>query len=168
MKSDITREEIKSLSSNLMSQDEEKKKDRGYKTVEDFRMNALKNQFYSMQRIDLLVISLSTGGIALVLSYLKDLSPTESCLSIIGYISVILFFLSILTNLGSQITAHKAHANDAEWARERIQFLNGVSKDDAEDTPVLYDNLTMIFNGISIWSLITSVILIIVMLGCAI
>lgn len=79
--------------------------------------DAKSREFYSVQRIDLLIISLSGGGLYVTFETIKFLMSEHICadrcfLKIAG----ISFVLSILSNFISQITAYQSNKHEACWA----------------------------------------------------
>jgi hypothetical protein len=79
----------------------------------------LSNQYwhYSIQRIDLLVISISGAGIYVILESFKFFYDKKICCCdyIFLKISGFLFIASIIVNLLSQLTGKKANEYDVKW-----------------------------------------------------
>ena len=71
------------------------------------------NKKYSIDRFDILIISLSSGALGLSISYLKDILKDLHCVNLTSLkMSWILFALAIICNLLSQRTAFVANEKE--------------------------------------------------------
>lgn len=146
-----------------MSKKDEKriKKDRSYSTMQMFRTNALTKEFYSYQRIDLLIISLSTGGILVLLSVFgnKDIN-LDTCSKVLLFICLVLFVLAIFSNIFSQVFAAKANRENAEWSLNELEIINDQT-DESEEYNVdkTSSNWTTYLNASSMIFLVLSILL---------
>jgi len=83
---------------------------------------------YSVQRFDLLIISISGAGIYLMFETLKFLkTPANHICSvnvILLKITGVLFMLAIIVNLISQLTGWHANSNEDKWINIEIKKKN--------------------------------------------
>lgn len=99
--------------------------ERVYKCVESYRDRSFNTRFYSMQRIDLIVVTLSTGGIIAILNMLDKLIVLSCCCAkTFSMLAVISFGLTIAFNLASQFSSHALNKNEADWADSEMDRLN--------------------------------------------
>lgn len=94
---------------------------------------ALSNKWYAIARIDLLIVSISAGGIYIVFEALKFLSESKSCvptwpLKVAG----LLFTISIILNFISQFYGAWANGNEAILAKNEIERHSDEPVDDVE------------------------------------
>lgn len=146
----------------------EKYNERNYRQFEEYRLNSLQNMFYSIQRTDLIIISVSTGGIVILLSFVNSLNEREivldSCDKFLTFFSILFFIITIFINIGSQFTAKKYHDLEANWALQEMNELNNIDKEDVQDSKI-WDDLTILGNKTSLTTLIIGVILSVILLG---
>lgn len=135
------------------------KEQRNYDSIRDYRDRSFKNAFYSIQRIDLIIISLSTGGIVALLNYLKDvILINNEYLSNIFFNSILLFVLTIIFNIASQFTSYKSNEIEGNWAHQELKRKNGVSFKTMSDNTTL-EIITMTLNYVSIAVLVIAMTL---------
>ena len=86
--------------------------------------------FYSIQRIDLLIISISSAGIYASLEIMKYVMASEllkpdqvAGFNIYFKITSLLFIVAIITNFVSQWTAHKGTSYSIESTKKEIYAL---------------------------------------------
>ena len=79
---------------------------------------------YSIQRIDILTVAISGGGIYVCLETLKFLSENDINPTWIIKISGFLFLVSVVLNFVSQVYGRKAHEKDYLWSQTMIEFLD--------------------------------------------
>lgn len=77
--------------------------------------------FYSIQRIDLLIISISGAGIYVCLETLKFLTESQKEINLIIKISAVFFLFAIIVNFLSQIFGYKANENDYLMCQTEIE-----------------------------------------------
>ncbi len=128
--------------------------------------------FYSIQRIDLLIVSFSAGGIYLcleLLKYLKENSPDENLLFI--KISGTLFLLSIVVNFVSQKFGYLSNKMDylmceveIDCEGKKLNKKQELEKEDYDKKADLYSKCTDYLNYISIVAMLLGLILIAVFL----
>lgn len=84
--------------------------------------------FYSMQRIDLLIISICGAGIYICLETIKYFSEKGEDISIFIRISGGLFLLGIIINFLSQIFGYKANEQDYLMCDAEIEAGKNINK----------------------------------------
>jgi len=149
-----------------MSKKKEKYKDRIYNNLESYRLNSQNNKFYSMQRIDIIIISLSTGSIIVLLNY-TDKIVLYNCfyMSLLYFLALIIFSLSIGSNIISQWYSHKVHQIESAWASKQMEVLNKVCKENNVEDTSNKNKITCISNKVSVWSLAIAVAISFILLG---
>jgi hypothetical protein len=110
------------------------------------RDRAFEHKWYSIGRIDLLIISISAGGIYIAFEVLKFLkvekfSVDESFLKLSG----LAFAVAIIFNFLSQLFAVEAHQCEAIWAKHKINQARNKPSDLKEIAKV--DRQVEFFNG---------------------
>ncbi len=73
---------------------------------------AYQNMFYSIQRIDLLIISISGAGIYVCFEAIKYLRTNNLCSSVWIKVAGALFLFAIIVNFISQLTSYKSNRDD--------------------------------------------------------
>jgi hypothetical protein len=84
---------------------------------------SLENAEYAVTRLDILTISLSTGGIFLVFEIAKELIDQKALNWLV--IIAVAFPLTIIVNLISQWTSYKENGLSAELAKNTSRFKRG-------------------------------------------
>ncbi len=114
--------------------------------IKDRQKLSWEGTFYSLKRIDLLIISISGSGIYICFETIKYLVENKySDIPSLIKCSGITFLLAIIINFISQITGHLSNKNDflmcdAELAEDEDD-INKYDKESAK-----YDKITQIFN----------------------
>ncbi|NQU32407.1 MAG: hypothetical protein HQ521_04165, partial [Bacteroidetes bacterium] len=81
---------------------------------------------YSIERFDILIISLSTGGLVLSIGFVKDIIGDYSKVNtILLKITWLLFACSLIMNLLSQATGYFANRLDLKITRDIIRTEEG-------------------------------------------
>lgn len=118
---------------------------------------------YSIERYDILIISLSSGGIALVAGFFdkfKDIDKSDL------YYGILFFSISIIINLLSQVTGYFANRNDIKYCNEEIKELEGKSYNlnyqKYDCFKKIFDFFTTLFNSISLLSFIAGGIFVLI------
>ena len=112
--------------------------------------------FYSSQRMDLLIVSLSSAGIYVCLETIKHLSNNEACISLWLKFSGVFFLFSIMINFFSQIFGYKANEKDFLMCQVEIETDEKMSKKEKAElkkydlSSIKFSKLTDMFNYISI------------------
>ena len=107
-----------------------KKKSTKMEELKERSKNSLQSMFYSMQRIDLLVISISGAGIYIVLETLKYLTDNEMCICNLIRWSGGLFLLAIILNFLSQMSGFKTNEQDYLMCQYEIGAGKKISKEE--------------------------------------
>ncbi len=125
---------------------------------------------YSIERFDLLLISLSTTALVLSIGFVKDLIPNfkeldTSCLKF----SWLLLTSSLILNLISQVSGYFANEKSIKVARnsirlERGKVAQGNQKSIKRQERIL-SKTTMILNAICLLSLIIGTIILIIFIS---
>ena len=83
-----------------------------------------KSETYSRQRIDVVTIALSTGGIILGLSVLKFIYEQKITVNTdLLKVSIVAFAITIIVNYVNQHVAAKAHSREKKWARKEDEII---------------------------------------------
>lgn len=94
---------------------------------EKHQTGALERKFYSIQRIDLLIITISGACIYIVFQILQFLQSSDAhCINpstILLKVSAIFSVLAIVVNFLSQISGYHANKNEAHYANGFIKQL---------------------------------------------
>lgn len=119
---------------------------------------ALERKFYSIQRIDLLIITISGACIYIVFQILQFLqSPDADCINqstILLKVSAIFSVLAIVVNFLSQISGYHANKNEALYANRFIKQLIADKMDEKalekfDNKSSHYSKLTNMANTVS-------------------
>lgn len=118
---------------------------------------------YSIERFDILIISLSSGGIVLVAGFFDKFKGIDKS---DVYYGSLFFSIAIIINLLSQVTGYFANLNDIKYCKEEIKELKGknynLNYQKYDCFKKIFDFLTTLFNGISLLSFIAGAIFILI------
>ena len=133
------------------------------KKLESLIEKANANLKYSIDRFDILIISISSGGLVFSMSFVKDLLLEKKNIDFLQLkISWILFSTAIIINLLSQISAYYANKYDIKVTRNIINEEIGKpifgNQCKLELLQNVMNNITVIFNAISLLSLIAAIL----------
>jgi hypothetical protein len=121
---------------------------------------------YSLQRFDILIISLSSGGLALSASLYENFKNVDKNLINIAWI---FFSSALIVNLLSQITGYMANKLDIKCTNILIDEIKGTEEEGSHKKldclKEIYNSLTKVFNILSFLSLTTAIILIILFIN---
>jgi hypothetical protein len=121
---------------------------------------------YSIERFDLLLISLSTTALVLSIGFVKDLIPNfkEIDTSYLKF-SWLLLSLSLILNLISQVTGYFANEYSISVTKNIIKIERGKKESENQKTFIWWETFlsdtTMILNGICLFSFIIGSIILI-------
>lgn len=101
------------------------------------------NMFYSIQRIDLLIISVSGAGIYLCLESLKFMYSNKLPINCSLKVSAGFFVFSIATNFISQFISYQSNRYDYLNCSENEK---DVQDDDSKRKAILYDDKSETYN----------------------
>ena len=105
------------------------------KSRTEYKKSSDEKAFYSMQRMDLLIISISTVGIIGVIQMMKYALEKSTNLTTSAIASIVLFVIAIVLNFVSQWTGYRANQNASDWAKEGLDVINkrdGASQENVE------------------------------------
>jgi hypothetical protein len=139
-----------------------KKKDKEYiNSLKEYIVTAEGRVKYSLERFDILIISLSSGGLALSNSIYENFHNGDKIFINIAWI---FFSSALIINLLSQITGYKANKLDIKCTRIVIDEVKGKAEEGSHKKldyhKGIYNSLTKIFNILSFSSLTIAIILI--------
>lgn len=125
------------------------------------------NVKYSLDRFDILIISISSGGLVFSMGFVKDiLSEINNVDFTLLKFSWVGFSFSIIINLLSQVSSYFANSFDIKITRNLIKEERGKpiiwNKRNLEIKQNICDFLTNLFNALSLLSLIISICLLVV------
>lgn len=133
------------------------------------------NTFYSTQRIDLLIISVSGAGIYASIEFIKYINsiayltfPLKSNYIIYFKITGLLFIASIATNFISQLTSYFANNRNLESVKHEIEDARSKSDDrkdlinERRSSAEWYNNLTKKINLVSPILMIIGLVLMVI------
>ena len=144
----------------------EKIKRRYIANLKEHKINAKAKVKYSIERFDILIISLSSGGLALGSNLITIYKGQD--LSVLN-IALIFFSSALIINLLSQITGYWANKYDIKCTdmvidEEEGELPIGTHKK-LDCRKALCTQLTSLLNGLSFISLTTGIILIIIFIN---
>jgi len=138
---------------------------------EQHRTNAKEKEFYSIQRFDILAISISAACIYIVFEILRFLKNpanmhSETC-TVILKISAIASVFAIIINFLSQILGYHANKLEAEYSQEVINQLKGEITDDIKLNVIdvksqIVGSLTMFLNVATTIFMLIGIILLVI------
>ena len=139
------------------------------KKLEDYIVNIDKRIDYSLERFDILIISLSSSGLAFSIGFVKDIieNLNKGNSIEINFMLLettwLLFACSLIFNLISQVTGYYANKQDLIITREIIKNekksgSNEVSPVPDESLLKILNSGTVILNGGSLLLLIAGII----------
>lgn len=138
--------------------------------LEKHQENTKANIKYSLDRFDILIITISSGGLVLSLNFLKEILSSGSyyCSTLI-FLSWIAFASAIIINLFSQVSGYFANKIELKITKNIIRKEKKkpeiINQSKFEKKKTCLDNLTQIFNGLSLLALILGIILLIIFIN---
>lgn len=138
--------------------------------LENYSEKIQKSIDYSVERFDILIISLSTSGLIVSIGFVKDIfKDFESIDTQLLKASWLLFTLALIMNLISQITGYYAHKYDLDITNDIIRIKNGkkskINKERSNCIMLVLNNSTQILNGLSLLSLISAIIILVIFIS---
>ena len=134
--------------------------------VKDRQKLSWEGMFYSIQRIDLLIVSICGAGIYVCLETIKYLSDKSQDINLLVRISGGLFLFGIIINFLSQIFGYKANQQDFLMCQTEIESGDKISKseqgeiDSYDKKAEMFSKLTDKFNYMSMGFMFVGLILI--------
>ena len=125
---------------------------------------------YSLERFDILIISLSGGGLVLSISLVKDVIKNfDKVDHTLLKITWIFFGISLVLNLFSQITAYYANNEEIKIAKNLIRKKRGKplthSLKKLECYKKTLNSFTISLNALCVLSFVTAIILLIIFMN---
>ncbi len=125
---------------------------------------------YSVERFDILIISLSSSGMVLSIGFVKDVIPDFSQVNpILLKITWMLFALSLIMNLVSQVSGYYANRLDLRITNDIIRTKKGkasqLNRDSQEKQMKRFNSTTLILNAGSLFCLIGGIVTMIVFIS---
>lgn len=120
------------------------------KLLETKKLN-MENMTYSMQRLDLLIISISGAGVYATLEMSKFIIEKKFCFATISkfHIPAILFLLAIIANLLSQYTGYLSNLYDFYLCDEKIDCNGKNANDEQEKVFERLDKISSRYNTVT-------------------
>jgi hypothetical protein len=148
----------------------DKDRERYIKNLQIHKENTSSNLKYSSDRFDILIITLSSGGIVFSMGFVKDIiSPKVEIDFLLLKIAWIFFGSSIVSNLISQVTGYFANLYENRITKNIIRHERGkpIIGDQEENIRIrkFINLLTYLLNGTSFLLFIAAVILLIVFIN---
>lgn len=112
----------------------EKNKEIKYKEWSEHLRTTKEKSDYSIKRLDLLIISISSGGLYVLLEALRELrGADESINKCYAVICGVLFVITILINFISQISGYKANIFEEEYINIELDILSSNLEKDKKE-----------------------------------
>jgi len=149
---------------------DDKENTRYIKNLELHKENTRSNLKYSLDRFDILIITLSSGGLIFSMGFVRDIiTPDIEINFLLLKIAWIFFGASIISNLISQVTGYFANKLEIRITRnlirqERNKPINENHKM-VEKNKKSANNLTYLLNATSLALLIGAIILLIIFMS---
>ena len=140
----------------------DKKDKKHLKELKEYLITALARVKYSIERFDVLIITLSSGGIALSMSFFENYKSVDKTMV---YNGCVFFAFALIINLVSQVTGYYANKYDIKYVREEIRelekkvYVEDYKKYDCYKN--VFNFMTNLFNASSLISFIIGMIYIV-------
>jgi hypothetical protein len=128
-----------------METKEETKETQKPEYYKEYRKNSSTLWAYSVQRMDLLIVSISGGGLYVVLETLKTSLTSPFALIWMLKTSGAIFVAALMANFISQTTGEAVHRNEIRWADEKLD-RDDVKAKEFETKSGLYSRATHALN----------------------
>ncbi|MGB0870492.1 MAG: hypothetical protein ACPGSD_12915 [Flavobacteriales bacterium] len=136
--------------------------------LESYQLKAEDRVKYSLERLDILIISLSSGGLLLGLNLFKNFNDVSIDKNFIK-LSWLSFSLALILNLFSQATGYLANKYDIKGVENDINRLSNKELEGNQKRndiyQRIYDYLTISFNILSFISLVVGIILLVLFIN---
>lgn len=141
--------------------------DRYINNLDKYVDSAKETSKYSLERFDILIISLSTSALILSIGFVKNIIPEIHKIDTsLLRTSWLLFVIALISNLISQVTGYYANEKAIKIAKSKIKKERGKSikgdNDKLEKRKSLFDKLTIGLNGFSLLILIIGIIVLVI------
>lgn len=139
-----------------MSVDKKKKNDRFHDLLMQQRKHHLESSKYANQRIDIVLVTISSAAALLCSDLIQE--GENDCL-LATKTSLMLFLLTIVSNLISQVTSKLAHDKDEEYTEYLIRDNSNIKGGNETKEPIYLNFATSLFNYLSWASFIIAMFL---------
>lgn len=136
--------------------------------LEDHYISAKASERYSSDRFDILIISISTTALILTMSFSNNFSSESATITNTGLLKVswLLFVVTIISNLSSQLSAFYSHRYDAKVTQNLIRLQRGKAEKGNQDKfkcwCLFYGKTTVFLNLLSFATLFSAIICILI------
>lgn len=146
-----------------------KKKDREYiSDLKEYLSKAENRVKYSLERFDILIISLSSGGLILALNLYKNFQELFVD-KVFVKLSWLFFSIALIINLSSQVTGYLANKYDIKGTQNEIYEIEKKkiigNQKHIDKCQKVFNFLTKFFNVTSFLSLTTGIILLVLFIN---
>jgi hypothetical protein len=138
--------------------------------LQDYVKTTEKAMDYSIERFDILIISLSTSGLILSIGFVKDIIKDFSKVNpILLKTTWLLFACSLIMNLVSQVTGYYAHKFDLKVTKDILRTEKGkesiinIKRNECYHKILNFSTITL--NGGSLACLIAGIITMIIFIS---
>lgn len=140
--------------------------DRYLSNLEKHIERAREAEKYSADRFDILLISLSSTALVLSIGFVNNvISDLKAVDTSLLKTSWLLFVVTLISNLLSQVSGYYAHVYDIKVTRNLIRAERGKNQKGNQELYEIYcsilNKITIVLNGISLLCLITGIITIV-------
>jgi hypothetical protein len=138
--------------------------------LDEHKKRTIENLKYSNDRFDILVISISSGGLVFSMGFIKDvLTNTKTIDFSLLKISWIFFGAAIIFNLLSQVSGYIANKYELKITTNLIRQERGKeiygNQERFEGIKAISDIITNILNGLSLLLLISAIVIFVVFIS---
>ena len=145
------------------------KHDRYLKKLEKHKEDSLSAVKYSSDRFDILIISISTTSLILSVTFIRELSINTNQINLnLIKLACLTFGISIISNLLSQVSGYITNLYEIKICTNLIREERGKKSKGNQKlnnkVSDIFDTTTIIFNIVSLISLILGIIFIIIFL----
>lgn len=156
---------INNYDNKLAIMDEKEKKKLAYEDWANHMRDSKERAFYSEKRADLLIITVSGGGIYLAFNHVANLEEISNIKNGgLLFISAVCLITSILLNIIGQTLSKKGNTLEEKYAKLQLEILKGEDIDEEKENELDKKALALnsrikIVNKISIISMFLGVII---------
>ena len=139
--------------------------DKGIKRKQKILEDLGKDEDYSVEKFDTLIVSLSSGGLVFSIGFVKDVIKNFNCIDLFWLkVCWICFSVALIGNLTSQVTGYFSNKHERKAVRFQIKKLKGdttntldsiISKSQKQSD--FFDNCTNKLNAVCYFAFITAV-----------
>lgn len=140
------------------------------RSLQKYTETTQKNMQYALERFDVLIISLSSSGMVLSIGFVKDIIPEFSQVNpILLKITWLLFALSLIMNLFSQVSGYYANRIDLRVTNDIIRTKQGkesrLNQQQMDKRMKILNSVTILLNTGSLLCLIMGIVTLIVFIS---